>query len=99
MGNLVILISPLRRDRLILEKIKQLGPPRSINSLRRTFSLGDSRSRRIFFQIYYTPRISAKNKTRNIKLPKTLQIVRRRDVNEKPPRIFSNSICEKRTCN
>ena len=86
--NLVILISPLRRDRLILEKIKQLGPPRSINSLRRTFSLGDSRSRRIFFQIYYTPRIAAKNKTRNIKLPKTLQIVRRRDVNEKPRGYF-----------
>ena len=86
--NLVILISPLRRDRLILEKIKQLGPPRSINSLRRTFSLGDSRSRRIFFQIYYTPRIAAKNKTRNIELPKTLQIVRRRDVNEKPRGYF-----------
>ena len=86
--NLVILISPLRRDRLILEKIKQLGPPRSINSLRRTFSLGDSRSRRIFFQIYYTPRIAAKNKTRNIELPKTLQIVRRRDVKEQPRGYF-----------
>ena len=86
--NLVILISPLRRDRLILEKIKQLGPPRSINSLRRTFSLGDSRSRRIFFQIYYTPRIAAKNQTRNIELPKTLHIVRRRDKNEQPRGYF-----------
>ena len=47
--NTVIVTSPFRRDRLILEKIKKLGPPRSINGIRRTFSLGDSRSRRIFF--------------------------------------------------
>ena len=72
--NTVILTSPFRRDRLILEKIKKLGPPRSINGIRRTFSLGDSRSRRIFFQIYYAPRISEKS---GIKLPKTLIPIRR----------------------
>ena len=69
--NLVILTSPFRRDRLVLEKVKMLGPPRSINGLRRTFRLGDSRSRRIFFQIYYTPRISKKS---GIALPGTLKI-------------------------
>ena len=70
--NMVILASPLRRDRLILEKVKNLGPPRSINALRQTFALGDSRSRRIFFQIYYAPRIAEKN---DISLPSTLRII------------------------
>jgi hypothetical protein len=70
--NTVILISPFRRDHLILETIKKLGPPRSINGIRRTFRLGDSRSRRIFFQIFYTPRISQK---RGIELPKSLILI------------------------
>ena len=70
--NMVILASPLRRDRLILEKVKNLGPPRSINALRQTFALGDSRSRRIFFQIYYVPRIAEKN---NIRLPNSVRIL------------------------
>lgn len=59
--NMVILVSPRRRDRLILEKIKILGPPQSINSLRKAFALGDARSRRLFFEIYYTPRIAKLN--------------------------------------
>ena len=70
--NMVILASPLRRDRLILEKVKNLGPPRSINALRQTFALGDSRSRRIFFQIYYVPRIAEQN---NIRLPNSIRIL------------------------
>ena len=70
--NTVILISPFRRDHLILETIKKLGPPRSINGIRRTFRLGDSRSRRIFFQIFYTPRVSQK---RGIELPKSLILI------------------------
>eukprot|EP00943_MAST-04B_sp_MAST-4B-sp1_P000111 g111.t1 len=72
--NTVIVTSPFRRDRLILEKIKKLGPPRSINGIRRTFSLGDSRSRRIFFQIFYAPRIAEKS---GIKLPESLVLIRR----------------------
>ena len=70
--NMVILASPLRRDRLILEKVKNLGPPRSINALRQTFALGDSRSRRIFFQIYYVPRVAEKN---DINLPSSLRMI------------------------
>ena len=70
--NTVKLISPFRRDHLILETIKKLGPPRSINGIRRTFRLGDSRSRRIFFQIFYTPRVSQK---RGIELPKSLILI------------------------
>ena len=70
--NMVILASPLRRDRLVLEKIKILGPPRSINIIRKTFGMGDSRSRRLFFQIFYTPRIAELN---GVKLPSTLRLL------------------------
>ena len=41
-----------RRDRLVLEKIK-VGPPRSINIIRKTFGMGDSRSGRLFSDILY----------------------------------------------
>ena len=68
----VIMASPFRRDGCVLEQIKQLGPPRSINAIRRMFKLGDSRSRRIFFQIFYAPRLVEKT---DIALPRTLILI------------------------
>ena len=88
--NLVILVSPFRRDRLVLEKIKKLGPPRSINGIRRTFRVGDSRSRRIFFQIYYTPRISQKSR---IDLPKSLVEATRGDEQSVVTELMKKSNC------
>ena len=87
--NAVILTSPFRRDRLILEKIKKLGPPRSINGIRRTFSLGDSRSRRIFFQIFYAPRISQKS---GIELPETLVLIERNQQQQSVPVLSKNAL-------
>ena len=87
--NTVISTSPFRRDHLILEKIKKLGPPRSINGIRRTFSLGDARSRRMFFQIFYAPRISQKS---GIELPETLVLMERNQQQQSVPVLSKNAL-------